>query len=163
MVMEYLIERVSEDAETRQHVLILRRAESQDRLALNVQPREAVALGSLLADDGMPDTTVLEHLRNAASRGNGTVVGIRLLLNGDAAEAPALTPVLVMRDEDSPLEQAIPASIAHAAAWSVALNLPFEIDDELVGALRSVVAVIPGEPPSGFRDALAGLDEIDRL
>ena len=68
-----------------------------------------------------------------------------------------------MRQTDSSLEQAIPASLAHAAAWSVALNLPFEIDDELVATLQSIVTIIPGEPPSGFRELLEGLDEIDRV
>ena len=160
--MNYLVEKVSEDAETKQNVLILRRVEGEDKLALNVQEREAVVLGSLLAEDGMPDAAVLEHLRDTATRRAGAVVGIRLLLI-DSRDGPALTPVLVMRQTDSSLEQAIPASLAHAAAWSLALNLPFEIDDELVATLQSVVTVIPGEPPSGFRELLAGLDEIDRV
>ncbi len=160
--MNYLVEKVSEDAETKQSVLILRRVEGEDRLALNVQEREAVVLGSLLAKDGMPDTAVLEHLRDTASRRAGAVVGIRLLMI-DTRDGPALTPVLVMRQTDSSLEQAIPASLAHAAAWSLALNLPFEIDDELVATLQSIVTIIPGEPPSGFRELLEGLDEIDRV
>ena len=160
--MNYMVEKVSEDAETKQSVLILRRMEGEDRLALNVQEREAVVLGSLLAKDGMPDTVVLEHLRDTASRRAGAVVGIRLLLI-DSRDGPTLTPVLVMRQTDSPLEEAIPASLAHAAAWSLALNLPFEIDDELVATLQSIVTIIPGEPPSGFRELLEGLDEIDRV
>ena len=160
--MNYLVERVSEDAETKQSVLILRDAEGEDRLALNVQEKEAVVLGSLLSEDGMPGRSVLEHLRDTASRGAGVVLGIKLLLI-DTREGAALTPVLIMRKADSDVEQALPASLAHAAAWSVALNMPFEIDNELVAALQSTVTVIPGEPPSGFRDFLAELDEIDRV
>ena len=160
--MNYLVEKVSEDTETKQHVLILRSAEGEDRLALNVLEKEAVVLGSLLSDDGMPSRNVLDHLKDTASRGAGVVLGIKMLLI-DSRDGPALTPVLIMRKADSSLEQAVPASLAHAAAWSVALNMPFEIDDDLVAALQSVVTVIPGEPPSGFRDFLAGLDEIDHV
>ena len=160
--MNYLVERVSEDAETKQNVLVLRSAEGEDRLALNVQEKEAVVLGSLLSEDGMPGRNVLDHLKDTASRGAGVVLAIKLLMI-DSRDGAALTPVLIMRKADSPVEQAVPASLAHAAAWSVALNMPFEIDEDLVATLQSVVTVIPGEPPTAFRDFLAGLDEIDRV
>lgn len=160
--MNYRVEKVSEDVETKQRVLILRSTEGEDTLALNVLEKEAVVLGSLLSEDGLPGRNVLDHLKNTASRGAGVVLGIKLLLI-DSRDGPALTPVLIMRKTASDVEQSVPASLAHAAAWSVALNLPFEIDDGLVSALRSSVTVIPGEPPSGFRDFLAGLDEIDRV
>ena len=41
--------------------------------------------------------------------------------------------------------------------------MPFEIDSELMSVLQSIVTVILGESPSGFRELLAGPDEIDRL
>ena len=75
--MNYLVERVSEDAETKQHVLILRSTEGEDRLALNVLEEEAVVLGSLLSHDGMPGRNVLDHLKGTASRGAGVVLGIK--------------------------------------------------------------------------------------
>ena len=162
--MYYRIHKISEDAETRQKVLILRQADSEDLLALNVAPKEAVVLGSLLADDGLPNTEVLEHLRDSASRSTGDVIGIRLLAYRETeSDAPALTPLLIMRSKDSQLEQAIPASLAHAAAWSITLDLPIEIDEGLLEALQATVTVIPGEAPSGFRQLLEGLEEIDSL
>ena len=162
--MHYRIHKISEDAETRQHVLILRQADSEDLLALNVAPKEAVVLNSLLSDDGLPNTGVLEHLRNSASRGTGSVVGVRLLPYRETEnDVPALTPMLIMRSEGSKLDQAVPASLAHAAAWSLTLDLPIEIDEGLLGELQATVTVIPGEAPTGFRQLLEGLEEIDSL
>ncbi len=161
--MQYVVDRVSEDAETKQRVLILRLLDGEDKLALNIAEREAIVLDSLLAEDGMPDTAVLEHLRDAASRHGGIVIGVQLLLTHSTGDVPALTPVLILRQNESDTEQAVPASLAHAAAWSIALNLPFAIDDGLVHALQSVITIIPGEVPSGFRELLAGLDDIDRV
>ena len=160
--MNYKVERVSEDAETRQHVLILKSTSDEDRLALNVQEKEAVVLTSLLSDDGMPGQNILEHLRDTASRDAGSVQAIKLLLI-DTHDGAVLTPILIMQREDSLEEHAMPASLAHATAWSVALNLPFEIDDELVAELQSTVTIIPGEAPSGFRDFLSELDDIDKI
>ncbi len=160
--MDYLIERVSEDAETRHDVLILRSVEGADRVALNVAEKESIVLRSLLSEDGMPGRNVLDHLKNTASRGAGVVIRIKLIMS-DTRDGAALMPVLVMRTVDSDAEQDVPASLAHAAAWSIALGLPLEIDDAVIPALQSAVTVIPGEAPSGFRDFLAGLEDIDRV
>ena len=162
--MEYTIEKVSEDVETKEPILVLRQKDGEDRLALNIQPREAQVLGSLLAPDGLPGREVLDHLRDSATRSKGQVVGIQLMLYGERSQDhPSLTPVLVVRKEGALLEQAVPASLAHAVAWSLALDLPFEMDDDLLGLLRAIVTIIPGEVPTAFEGLLQGMDEIDSL
>lgn len=162
--MEYTIEKVSEDVETKEPILVLRQKDGEDRLALNIQPREAQVLGSLLAPDGLPGRGVLDHLRDSATRSKGQVVGIQLMLYGERSQDhPSLTPVLVVRKEGALLEQAVPASLAHAVAWSLALDLPFEMDDDLLGLLQSIVTIIPGEVPTAFEGLLQRMDEIDSL
>ena len=162
--MDYVLDKVSEDVETKEHVLVLKQAEGEDLLALNIQKKEADVLNLLLAPRGLPDRGVLDHLRDAASKGTGRVVGIQLMLYGEQSrDHPALTPVLIVRKDGAVIEQAVPASLAHAAAWSLSLGLPFEIDDDLIALLQSTVAVIPGVVPAGFEEVLAGLQEIDSL
>jgi hypothetical protein len=162
--MKFVIDKVSEDAETKQHVLVLRRQDGEDRLALNIEAREVTVLQSLLGPEGVPGRAVLEHLRDATLKGKGQIVGIQLMLYGERSpDGPSLTPVLVVRKEGSPLDEAMPASLAHAAAWSLSLDLPIEIEDALIAALQSTVTIIPGEVPSAFQDLFEGLDEIDKL
>ncbi len=162
--MNYVLDKVSEDVETKEHVLVLKQADGEDLLALNIQEKEANVLNLLMGPRGLPDRGVLDHVRDSASKGTGHVVGIQLMLYGERSrDHPALTPVLIVRRDDSVIEQAVPASLAHAAAWSLSLELPFEIDDELITLLQSTVAVIPGTVPAGFEELLAGLAEIDSL
>ncbi|MDA1096511.1 MAG: hypothetical protein O3B84_04570 [Chloroflexi bacterium] len=162
--MKYTLSKVSQDAETKEHVLVLKQVDGEDLLALNIQAKEAVVLTSLLGPAGLPGPGVLDHLRDTATKNKGQVVAIQLLLYAERSrDDPALTPVLVVRSEGMVVEQAVPASLAHAAAWSLALDLPFEIDDELMSLLQGVVTIIPGEVPSGFRGVLAGLDSLDTL
>ncbi|MBI2936289.1 MAG: hypothetical protein HYY31_05735 [Chloroflexi bacterium] len=162
--MKFLLEKVSEDTETKEPVLILRQVDGEDRLALNIQPREAQVLETLLGPDGLPGREVLDHLRNAVARSKGRVVGINLLLFSERSrDHPALTPVLIVQREGSFVEQAVPASLAHAAAWSLSLGLPFEIDQDLLAVLHGTLTIIPGAVPAGFRDVLAGMDDLDTL
>ena len=162
--LKYELEKVSEDVETKEHVLVLKETEGQDLLALNIEKKEADVLTLLMAPRGLPDRGVLDHLRDSASKGTGHVVGIQLMLYGERSrDHPALTPVLIVQKEGAVIEQAVPASLAHAAAWSLALDLPFELDDDLIALLQSTVAVIPGSAPAGFEELLAGMEEIDSL
>jgi hypothetical protein len=162
--VNYVLDKVSEDVETKEHVLVLKQAGGEDLLALNIEKKEADVLTLLMAPRGLPDRGVLDHLRDTASKGTGHVVGIQLMLYGDRSQDhPALTPVLIVQKEGSVLDQAVPASLAHAAAWSLALGIPFGLDDELISLLHSTVAVIPGGVPTGFEDLFAGMEEIDSL
>jgi hypothetical protein len=162
--LKYALEKVSEDVETKEHVLILKKADGEDLLALNIEKKEADVLTLLLAPRGLPDRGVLDHLRDSASKGSGHVVGIQLMLYGERSQDhPTLTPVLIVRKDGAVIEQAVPASLAHAAAWSLALDLPFELDEDLIALLQSTVAIIPGSAPGGFEELLAGMDEIDAL
>ena len=162
--MHYTLEKVSEDSETKQHILVLKQKDGEDRLALKIREKEALVLESLLAPGGLPGQDVLDHLRDSATRSTGQVIGIQLLLYGEKSQdVPALTPVLIVRKEGGVLDQAVPASLAHAAAWALALELPFEMDDHLLGSLQATVTLIPGEAPSAFKGLLADMDEIDQL
>ena len=47
--MKYALEKVSEDVETKEHVLVLKETEGEDLLALNIEKKEADVLALLMA------------------------------------------------------------------------------------------------------------------